>query len=224
MPTYFLDLKAKLKYSPKEHKTDVKDIFHDIYVDNTWGAKETISGQGSTIESASNIIQELPKLLAEYDIKSILDLPCGDFNWMKEINLNNINYIGADIVTEIINVNQKYCTENKSFIELDIIKSPLPKVDLILVRDCFVHFSYDNIFLAIDNIKQSGAKYLLMTNFDKVRLNYDISTGDWRPLNFNLKPFNFTSKVTSIIESFPAKYKIETRGKELTLWEIDNLS
>lgn len=37
-------------------------------------------------------------MLKKYSIKSILDIPCGDFSWMKKIELDGIEYIGADIV------------------------------------------------------------------------------------------------------------------------------
>jgi len=33
-------------------------------------------------------------LFEELEISSILDIPCGDFNWMKEINLDKYKYIG----------------------------------------------------------------------------------------------------------------------------------
>ena len=38
-------------------------------------------------------------------ITSVLDIPCGDFNWMQKVDLSNIEYIGADIVEELIKKN-----------------------------------------------------------------------------------------------------------------------
>jgi hypothetical protein len=36
----------------------------------------------------------------------LLDIPCGDFNWMKLLNLG-VDYIGADIVGELIAENRR---------------------------------------------------------------------------------------------------------------------
>ena len=44
-------------------------------------------------------------MLYKYQIKSILDIPCGDFYWMKGLDLKNINYVGADIVAPLIKKN-----------------------------------------------------------------------------------------------------------------------
>lgn len=37
----------------------------------------------------------------------MIDAPCGDFNWMKEISKNTELYIRIDIVDEIIKRNKK---------------------------------------------------------------------------------------------------------------------
>ena len=50
------------------------------------------------MEQTQNILEELPNVIKKYNIKSILDIPCGDFFWMKEHNFKDVNYIGADIV------------------------------------------------------------------------------------------------------------------------------
>jgi hypothetical protein len=52
------------------------------------------------------IRQTLPALLAELRVESMLDLPCGDFNWMKQVELPVSRYIGADIVEPLIAKNQ----------------------------------------------------------------------------------------------------------------------
>ena len=57
---------------------------------------------------------------------------------------------------------------------MDLINDDLPKVDLIIVRDCLVHFSNKDIFKAIENIKQSKSKYLLVTTFSDLKKNENI--------------------------------------------------
>ncbi|EIJ81319.1 hypothetical protein PB1_00190 [Bacillus methanolicus PB1] len=66
----------------------MKNIFSFIYNRNIWGSSESVSGPGSSIAQTKTIIQELPILIKKLQIRKILDAPCGDFNWMKEIQKN----------------------------------------------------------------------------------------------------------------------------------------
>jgi hypothetical protein len=107
---------------------------------------------------------------------------------MKEVSLQEVAYIGADIVPELIEANKaKYPTTK--FEVLDITKDKLPKVDLVLVRDCLGHLSNFNVKKALDNIKSSGSKYLLSTSFTKFNFNADVEDGGWRCINLLIDPF-----------------------------------
>lgn len=86
---------------------DEKTIFDKVYKNREWGDGESVSGTGSYLESTKHLIRELPFLFSRYGIRSILDIPCGDFNWMKEVNLSGINYIG-DFIVEGINEKDGY--------------------------------------------------------------------------------------------------------------------
>lgn len=61
--------------------------FTSIYRNNGWGSLESRSGAGSTLASTANIRRELPGLVERLNIRTLLDAPCGDFNWMKEVAL-----------------------------------------------------------------------------------------------------------------------------------------
>ena len=71
--------------------------------------------------------------------------------------------------------------------------------------------------------KKSKSTYLLTTTFKKQSVNYDIVTGDWRPINLLKKPFNFPKPIMVIEENSPKGYKKEWRGKSLSLWRISDL-
>jgi len=162
--------------------------FNEIYNDNRWGSKESLSGSGSELTSTAKLRNELPFLFNKYNIKSMLDIPCGDFNWMKQVDLTNIDYTGADIVVDLINKNRKLHPEVK-FDILDVTEDVLPQVDLVFVRDCLGHLSNANVIRAIENIKRSKSKYLLTTSFTKYTANTDIEDGKWRPINLLVEPF-----------------------------------
>ena len=86
---------------------DYKKIFTEIKNTNGWGGTESISGPGSNLNMTSSVRLNLNKIIEKYKIKSILDIPCGDFNWMREVDLSNLVYYGADIVDSLIEENIK---------------------------------------------------------------------------------------------------------------------
>lgn len=204
----------------KTKRNTAENIFTTIYRYSLWGDYASVSGVGSLVENTEHIREEIPKLLREKNIKTILDIPCGDFFWMKEMNLDVNQYIGADIVQELVEKNRKYENDKVSFVQLDLITDALPKVDLILCRDCLFHFSNDDIVKTIRNIKQSGASYLLATTFVGPDENTDIPTGSWRALNLELAPHDFPKPITYIKDygaddTYPYK--------RLALWDIESL-
>jgi hypothetical protein len=169
----------------------LKAIFTEIYSKNLWQSTQSVSGTGSEYINVLELIKELPIVFKKFNINSILDIPCGDYNWIKNIDLTNITYIGADIVNDLIESNkQKY--NNIDFRVLDITNDKLPMVDLIFVRDCLGHLSNENVLKAIQNMKESGSKFLLATSFTKYDVNTDIENGGWKCINLMISPFFLT--------------------------------
>ncbi|MGI8892652.1 MAG: class I SAM-dependent methyltransferase, partial [Bacteroidia bacterium] len=179
----------------------IDEIFTAIYKKNYWSGNQSFSGRGSDLSQVSEIQKQIPLLLKKYNIKTILDLPCGDFFWMKELDLSNVSYIGADIVEELIEENKRrYQEDNISFTVLDLTQDDLPQVELIICRDCLVHLSFEHITKSIKNIKRSNSTYLLTTSFTAHNKNINIPTGNWRPLNLMVKPYNWPSPLEIINE------------------------
>jgi len=204
----------------KLNKLSTNEVFSNIYKNNEWGDSDSVSGPGSNLEETSALIKNLPILLQEFQITSILDIPCGDYHWMNTLKLDDIEYIGADIVEEIVKKNGKYERDNVRFQQLDLIRDKLPAVELIFVRDCFVHLCFDDLFKALTNICKSNARYLLTTTFTARSENDDIATGQWRTLNFQIAPFNFPEPKTILNEGHPDP---EWKDKSLGLWEISGI-
>lgn len=213
----------KKQKQKRDHESDVSEVFNTIYKDNLWNSKESHSGSGSVIEQTRVIQQAIPEILKKYRVGSVLDVPCGDFNWMQRVDLSSVSYIGGDIVPDLIlGNNNKYKSESIKFIVLDVIKDSIPKVDLIFCRDCLVHFSYEHIQKTVNNIKASGSQYLLTTSFINRRLNFDIETGYWRPINLQLPPFNFPAPLEVIIEKC-TEGNGKSYDKALVLYRISDL-
>jgi hypothetical protein len=184
---------------------------------NLWRGTESRSGPGSTLAETAVVRHELPRILRDVGAQSILDIPCGDFFWMKELRLDVSSYIGADLVVRLVEENNRlYGSDRRMFVRLDVRVDPLPKVDLVLCRDCLDHLSFQDIRAGLDNIARSGATYLLATTYPD-RENKDIRSGDWRPLNLERPPFSLPPALETINER---SAKPGYPDKSLGLWRI----
>ncbi|MDX1665173.1 MAG: class I SAM-dependent methyltransferase [Candidatus Promineifilaceae bacterium] len=204
-------------------------IFTAYYERNHWDSRGlgSVSGPGSTSEQTEALRAHLPALLRRYDVRTLLDMPCGDFQWMSQVAAD-VEIIGADIVAPLIAANRRrYNDERWTFIRLDILSDPLPASDLILCRDCLVHFSYRHVRRALAHIRASTASYLLTTTFPEVEHNHNIVTGEWRPLNLERPPFSFPPPLTWIDEGrFHFGEAPQAQGlltKRLALWSLESL-
>jgi len=175
--------------------------FQRIFEDNAWGNSESVSGEGSNLGRTAVVRAALPGLLARHGVRSLLDAPCGDFYWMKEVDLRDIDYIGVDIVPDIIALDvERYTGPRRRFLLGDLVDGSLPRADLILCRDCLVHLPYHETRKALENFQRSGATWLLTTTFTGPRENHDIAIGDWRAINLERPPYNFPAPVDVICE------------------------
>jgi SAM-dependent methyltransferase len=179
----------------------IEERFARIYQTNLWFDAESRSGTGSNLDETAQLRASLPHLLRRLNTRRLLDVPCGDFNWMNHVDLSGIEYIGGDIVEPLIEANRdRYGSTARRFLKVDVINGPLPKADVILCRDCLVHFSFANIIAAFQTMKSSGAEYLLTTTFPAREVNKDIVDGDWRPLNLEASPFLLPAPRDLIVE------------------------
>lgn len=195
------------------------DRFTLIYDRNMWGSKESASGSGSTLEMTVSIRTLLPELLQNFQIKSIFDAPCGDFNWMQFVDLGSVTYVGGDIVEDLIDLlNARYSNGNRSFLRFDITNQIFPDCDLVLIRDCFFHFSFEDIFLTFTNFLNSKSKFLLSTSHenDSNFINTDIRSGDFRLLDLFSYPFNFSPNYHFQI---PEQGEGSAPRRKLYLWD-----
>lgn len=201
----------------------LEERFARIYQTNLWFDAESRSGTGSSLESTARLRDSLPPLLRSLNARRLLDVPCGDFNWMRHVDLSGIDYTGGDIVDAMIEANRKrYESATRKFMRVDLTSGPLPTADVILCRDGLVHFSFDNIIAAFRTMKASGAKYLLTTTFLDWQVNTDIVDGDWRPLNLENPPFLLPAPHNVILEEC-AEEGGAYADKALAVWRVSDL-
>jgi SAM-dependent methyltransferase len=191
--------------------------FDEIFRGNHWRSPESVSGFGSSMEATVAARSAVAEIVRQYSVTSMLDVPCGDFNWMRHVEFEG-SYCGADIVRDLIADNQaRYGSDHRRFAVLDVTHDPLPASDLVLCRDCLNHLSIAEASRALDNIIASGSSYMALTHYPATHANRSQETGfDYRPLNLQRPPFNLPAPVGLWEEPDEA-------GKTLALWRIDLL-
>lgn len=187
---------------------NLSKIFTEVFDTKRWKHKETHSGKGST----QNLRKQLPFLFNKFNIKSVLDAPCGDFNWLRSVvQHTEIHYTGGDIVSELVKINnEKYQSSNINFIVIDITKDTLPDADLMICRDCLFHLSNNSIFDFFHNFIRSNIPYLLTTtHYNGDFKNLDISDGGFRKIDLFSSPYNLDKnalyKIDDWIEPYPPR-------------------
>lgn len=155
----------KLARLRKEYASlSVVDAFSKIYRENLWGGdkNEFFSGSGSIGRVADTYIDYISKFIITHDIKSVVDLGCGDFRIGRNIAAVSRHYIGVDVVPELISHhNEKYSCDTIDFQCLDITRDAIPSGELCLVRQVLQHLSNAEVASVLN--KLNGFRYILIT-------------------------------------------------------------
>jgi len=194
---------------------------HEIWKDPLSGS---LSGPGSSMQSTENVRTFLPAILKSLNVRTLLDAGCGDFHWLQNTALDLDHYYGVDIVPGLINNhNSAHANTKRSFYCKDVTKDALPKVDMIMCRDCLQHLSYADGINAIRNFKRSGATYLLTTSYYNMkRPAGDIKSGNFHLVNMQITPFHFPEPIMMFDEICAEPLMLQFR-KRLCVWKIGDL-
>lgn len=141
--------------------------FTQYYDTNHWADPESRSGPGSRQDSPQvlHALEALATVTERYAIRSIADIPCGDFNWMGAYlkAWPDVEYSGFDIVAKLVDRNRRVFP-GRRFARLDIVVSVPPPADLIFSKDLINHLEDREIVQAVAHMRRSGSAYLLATN------------------------------------------------------------
>lgn len=198
----------------------VTKIFEDIYREHRWGG-ESPSGPGSSRDQAQRIGAMIAGICRDYQVKSVLDVGCGDLNWLRAVTFpaGLPDYTGIDVVPELIEELQKEIPFGR-FLCADVTEHEiqLPQVDLILCRDVLMHLSLGRALHTLRTFIGSRSTYLLATTFMSGE-NVMIHDGQWFPINLEQPPFSLGIP----IEIMPDWYPNENyqANKVLALWQLN---
>jgi hypothetical protein len=195
--------------------------FTMIYENKIWGDNKNTnyngsSGDGSRINYNENTyIPFIKKFINDNNIKTIVDLGCGDFVCGPLIyNDLDILYTGYDVYNKVIENNSTNNPSSKyEFTHLDFYnnKEQIKSAELCILKDVLQHWSLDKINIFLDYLIESKKfKYILITNCcNQVTDNTDILVGQFRDLSCDFFPlkkynpiklFNYYTKEVSLIQ------------------------
>ncbi|KAA9163611.1 class I SAM-dependent methyltransferase [Amycolatopsis acidicola] len=196
-----------------------QDRYTDVYDSQAWESAESGSGTGSELRATDNVRERLPGLLRRLGARSLLDAPCGDWNWMRHVDLPVEEYFGVDIVPSVIEENRRrFGGAGRAFSVADLSRDPLPAADVVLCRDCLVHVSYQDAAAILENFRATGAEWLLLNTYPEIRRNRNQFTGArWRRLNFSLPPFGFPEPLETISDGG------DVDPSQLGVWKLQQL-
>lgn len=203
---------------------NAQEVFIEIYERNLWESVETRSGVGSEAAATANIRAHLPLIFQKFAINSLLDAPCGDFNWMRLVYLPaGVSYLGWDIVPQVIQENiDKYANHQRRFAVANMLAEPFPRVDMMMCRDCLFHFSHEDICRTLESFVAAGIPYLLTTTHKghDESTNGRIETGYFRPLDLFGEPFLFPQTPLYRLDDFAPGHLV----REICLWDRSQVS
>lgn len=171
----------------------MQERFQQIYANNEW---KYGSGEGSLPIHTKGYIAFIERFVVEHEVKSVVDLGCGDWQFSRYINWGAAHYQGFDVVKTVIDNNRHlFSSNNVGFYLSSGDPAELPNADLLIAKDVLQHWSNVNIeaFLSL----LGRYKYSLLTNCvnpNGMTVNTDILDGDFRYLDLRLPPFNLSAK------------------------------
>ncbi|WP_047245027.1 class I SAM-dependent methyltransferase [Maribacter thermophilus] len=183
-----------------------KDAMAQVYEMNLWGRGESdfYSGEGShCAEIVSPYVRVLKSFLSSFKTPPVVcDLGCGDFNVGKQLTEYTSEYIGVDIVPNLIAHNKKeFKRKNLEFYCIDIATDDLPVADCAIVRQVLQHLSNAEVKRVVS--KLADYKYVVLTEHvpeGGFEPNKDIISGQGTRLkkqsgiDLLAPPFNFKVK------------------------------
>lgn len=196
----------------------MEDIFTGIFTSNAWGSEETPCGPGSTIDACSGIISKIPFWIDLHSIQTIVDLGCGDFHWMNQVDLDNVEYVGYDIVKEAVAAASRYVASNITFHQANILEIQIPGADLVICKDVLIHLPDNDVLTLLGSIRASGSRLLASTTSPGWNnlFRHGLRTGEFSPLDLEAEPFSLGMPLDYVAvphkDGHPAKF--------LALWAI----
>lgn len=167
------------------------ESFSSVYARDDWQGG---SGRGSTPENTVVYRELIERFLRTHNIKRVVDIGCGDWQFSRLINWENIDYIGIDTVPAVIEANRQRYGLHYRFECLDVTRDTLPPGDLVIMKDVLQHWPNDAIQAFLPRLEKY--RFAILTNcaYQGPSLNTEIAMTGFRPLDLRQAPFFFEAE------------------------------
>jgi len=140
-------------------------IFEHVYAQRIWGdggSEDYYSGPGSDPEEVQAYANLIKKFIAEKQVRTHVDIGCGDFRAGRAGRVAGVHYIGIDIVPTLIERNQRRFSDAEiEFRCIDAVDDHLPDGDLCTIKQVFQHLSNAEIGLILRKARKY--RYVIVT-------------------------------------------------------------
>lgn len=162
--------------------------FEKVYATNEWGNG---SGEGSARKHTRGYVEFLQKFLRDHQIRSVVDMGCGDWQFSQFIDWTGIHYRGFDLVQSVVQTNQRrFAKPGVEFHRYAGDFTELPDADLLIAKDVLQHLSHDNILRFLPTLERFSQSLITnCVNPHGPTVNKDIEDGEFRYLDLRLPPY-----------------------------------
>jgi hypothetical protein len=175
-----------------------------VYENNQWGRAS--DGARYYSDSPTDLTGPYRTFLLDFlerhpEIRSVVDLACGDYQLSRDTGMVGVHYTGVDIYDKLIEHNrQLYGDGCHVFDVVDLVDDDLPSGDLALVSLVLYLMSHADVLRILPKLRHY--RYVLVTDGQAdipagQRRNIDKPTGKYTPLDLfgngfylELPPFN----------------------------------
>jgi Methyltransferase domain len=122
-------------------------VFSSIHARAAWGSDgaEPCSGAGSRGALADAYVDAIRTFICENNIRTVVDVGCGDYAIGSRISPLVDHYTGIDVVPRLIERHRRLSSDKIHFLCMDAAKGNLPSADLCLIRQVLQHLSNRDI-------------------------------------------------------------------------------
>lgn len=175
---------------------DAEGVFTDIYRQDHWHGG---SGEGSTAEATAPYRHIVERLVVSPEIRSIVDLGCGDWQLGSLVDWHGRRYTGVDVVEDVVAADRdRWGDERTRFTAGDAMTGDVPSGDLLLVKDVLQHWPTSDVERFLRQVLPRYSYALLTNDLASVHwdgpVNADMTLGGWRTLDLEIAPFEIEAR------------------------------
>ena len=184
------------------------NTFHAIYANGVWNDNNPqvpLSGPGSSMTTTASFRAYLDTFCEANDIKSIVDIGCGDLTWMPSTRaFTSCAYTGLDIVPTLIDQHRvKY--PQHTFAVCDVIRDELPSGDVAIIRDITFHMKHEELVVFLKKLV-GKFRFCFITSCANSINEPSLDRWHYHKVNLFVVPFSFKEFVDKISEPYFDRY------------------